>query len=77
MSAIVIRLPHPVRLRAGMAAIRARAAAVNAPSGALRRALHILLREMQSGRSTAASVALANNSLRQARPPISHGGNAA
>lgn len=77
MSAAVIHLPDPVRLRAGMEAVRARAAALNVPSGALRRALGVLLREMQSGRSTAASVALANSSMRQEQSSMSDEGSAA
>lgn len=62
-SAVVIRLPDPVNLRAGMAAVRARAARLGSSQHARRRALGILLREMQAGRSTAAAVAMANSAL--------------
>ena len=61
----VIQLPNPLNLRAGMQAVRERAAFVGASSDALRRALMVLLREMQDGRSTAASVALANGTMRE------------
>ncbi len=60
----VIQLPNPINLRAGMEAVRERARSINAPTDSLRRALGVLLREMQSGRSTAASVAVANSELR-------------
>jgi hypothetical protein len=61
----VIQLPNPINLRAGMEAVRERAKAVGASSDALRRALATLFREMQAGRSTAASVAVANGTLRE------------
>lgn len=61
----VIHLPNPINLRAGMEAVRERAKAVGASPDALRGALALLLREMQDGRSTAASVAVATGTLRQ------------
>ena len=67
MSAQIIPLPSPIHLRAGMDAVRQRAERVGANSEALRGAHAILLREMQAGRSTAASVALANATLRAPR----------
>lgn len=75
MSAI-IQLPNPINLRAGMDAVRARAKRVHASADALRRALGVLLREMQVGRSTAASVALANSTMRE-RQGRATGGEAA
>lgn len=63
MSAVIVQLPDPLRLRAGMDAVRARAASVGASTDALRRSLAVLLRELQSGRSTASAVALANSAL--------------
>lgn len=68
MSAQIIPLPSPTHLRAGMDAVRQRAERVGASADALRHAFAILLREMQNGRSTAASVALANATLRTKRP---------
>ena len=70
MSAQIIPLPSPIHLRAGMDAVRQRAERVDATPDALRHAFAILLREMQAGRSTAASVALANATL---RAPRGHG----
>lgn len=73
----VIQLPNPLNLRAGMQAVRERAAFVGASSDALRRALQVLLREMQDGRSTAASVAVANGTLRERQVRVFDGGSAA
>lgn len=73
MSAVIVRLPDPTCLRAGMQAVRHRAAAYDATADALRRALRILLQEMQAGRSTAAAVALANTSLPNRRIPSAGG----
>lgn len=64
----VIRLPDPIRLRAGMSAVRARAAQLNACPQERQQALSTLLSEMQAGRSTAAAVALANGQLRRSGP---------
>ena len=73
----VIQLPNPINLREGMKAVRERAKFVNASSDALRRALATLLREMQAGRSTAASVAVANGTLRERQVRVFDGGSAA
>ena len=64
MSAVIHLPPDPARLRAGMAAVRARAASLQATSDDLRRALAALLRELQAGRSTAAAVARATRTFR-------------
>lgn len=60
----VIYTPDFRRLKAGREAVRSRAANLGATVESTRQALSVLLREMQAGRSTAASVALANGSLR-------------
>lgn len=65
----VIFIPDPARLKAGREAVRQRAARMQATPEKLRQALGVLFREMRSGRSTAAAVALANSSLLQ-RPAV-------
>lgn len=62
----VIQLPNPINLRAGMAAVSERARSTGASVESLRKARATLLREMQDGRSTAAAVALAVASFRDA-----------
>ena len=63
-AAAIIHLPADLpRLRAGIDAVRARAAALDASPHALRRALQVLLAELQAGRSSGAAVALANSTL--------------
>lgn len=65
---MIIDLPNPMNLRAGFQVVRARAHHLNETPDSLRRALQILLSEMQSGRSTAAAVALAVGSFKKVRP---------
>lgn len=65
MSAVIHTMPDPVRLRAGKQAVNERAAQLGASKESLRKAVGILIREMQAGRSAAASVALANSSMRR------------
>lgn len=75
--AAVIHLPaQPARLRAGIDAVRARAGSLGATAVARRAALQTLLTELQAGRSTAASVAIANSSLLPCRFTPSRGGAA-
>lgn len=64
MSAVIHLPDNPARLRAGMAAVRARAQALRVSDTARRSALSTLLVEMQAGRSTAAAVALAVSTFR-------------
>lgn len=65
MSAVIHTMPDPARLRAGKQAVTERAAQLGASKESLRKAVGILIREMQAGRSAAASVALANSSMRR------------
>lgn len=69
----VIHLPDPIRLRAGMAAVRQRAQVLHVTRDQCSTALATLLREMQAGRSTAAAVALANGALRRNAPRVQGG----
>lgn len=73
----VIHVPDFAHLQAGREAVRERAASLQAPAESVRRALAVLFREMQAGRSTAAAVALANSSLRGRSQARSTGGDAA
>mgnify|MGYP001264859153 CR=1 FL=1 len=65
--ATIIPLPSPIHLRAGMEAVRERGQSLGVSADTVRRALQVLLREMQAGRSSAAAVALANSSMRPHR----------
>lgn len=65
----VIYAPDFRHLQAARQAVRTRAANLGATAESTKQALSVLFHEMQAGRSTAASVALANGSLRgQALP---------
>lgn len=67
--ASVVHLPQDVRrFRAGVLAVYERARQVGATPERRRKALRILLAEMQAGRSSAAAVALANSALRDNAP---------
>lgn len=67
MSAVIVSIPAPIWGRYGKAreAVTLRARAIGASPGAIGHALHVLLSELQAGRSAAAAVALANSSLRR------------
>ncbi|MBO9717491.1 MAG: hypothetical protein J7507_11965 [Pseudoxanthomonas sp.] len=68
--ASIIHLPTDVqRFHAGMRAVRSRAGALQVSADTMRRALQVLLYEMQAGRSSGAAVALANSSMRPYRWP--------
>lgn len=67
---MVIDLPNPMNLRAGFQAVRARAKYLNETPESLRKALQVLLQEMLAGRSTAASVALANSVFKRSTPDL-------
>lgn len=65
LPASVVHLPHDVRrFHAGVLAVYERARQVGATPDRRRKALRVLLSEMQAGRSSAAAVALANSALR-------------
>lgn len=66
LPAPVVHLPRDVRrFRAGVLAVYERARQVGATPDRRRKALRVLLAEMQAGRSSAAAVALANSSMRE------------
>lgn len=67
MSAVIVPLPDPLRLRAAFAAIAVRADELHAPPERRRHAKAVCLREMQCGRSAGAAVALANSALKPMR----------
>lgn len=73
----VIQLPNPINLRAGLDAVRERVKAIGASPEAARRARLTCLRELGQGRSTAASVAVANGTLRERQVRVFDGGSAA
>lgn len=73
----VIRLPDPARLTACREALRHRAARIGAQPQQRRRALVVLLRELEAGRSTACAVALALSELRPMRHAWHPSGGAA
>ena len=59
----VIQLPIPARLCAAREAITVRANRLGATEAQRRRALAVLIRELDAGRSTASAVALANSAM--------------
>lgn len=59
----VIRLPDPARLDACREVLRLRANRLGATKALRRRALAVLIRELEAGRSTACAVALANSAM--------------
>lgn len=59
----VIQLPIPARLCAAREAITVRANRLGATKAQRRRAMLVLLREINAGGSTAAAVALANSAM--------------
>jgi hypothetical protein len=65
----VTQLPNPINLRAGLDAVRERVKSTGASPEAARRARLTFLHELQEGRSTAASVAVANGTLREQALP--------
>lgn len=65
---MIIDLPNPMNLRAGFQVVRARADHLNETPESLRKALQVLLQGMLAGRSTAASVALANSVFKRSTP---------
>lgn len=73
----VIRLPDPARLAACREALRHRAARIGAQAHQRRRALAVLIRELEAGRSTAAALALALSELRPMRHAWHPSGGAA
>ena len=75
--AAVIHLPADVaRFHAGLDAVRHRAREVGASPDRRRLAMQTLLTEMLAGRSSGASVALANSALAGRPVPQLHGGAA-
>lgn len=73
----VIRLPDPARLAACRDALRYRAARIGAQHHQRSRAMLVLLRELNAGRSAAAAVALALSELRPVRHAWHPSGGAA